>query len=561
MSQTAEQTSTSTQLKPIESLNWDNSTLRSLFVEKPKNPRLQSTVRNANFSMVEPEPLANPRVVAVSEDALKLLDLDPEEAKRRPDFAEYFSGNKSIPGTQPAAHCYCGHQFGNFAGQLGDGAAMYLGEVLNSRGERWELQFKGAGLTPYSRAADGRKVLRSSLREFLCSEAIHALGIPTTRAGTCVTSETKIIRDPLYDGNAIAEPATVITRIAQTFLRFGSFEIFKPTDAMTGRAGSSPGLEAEMLPTMLHFTIKNYFPEIWAEHNGDQLQSSHPQGNEPEWHKLYGAWYPLHACLKMRSYLLCMQVVRRTASMVAGWQSVGWCHGVLNTDNMSIVGLTIDYGPFGFMDAYNPDHICNGSDDSGRYSYKNQPEMCRWNCVKLAEAIKWALPEKVAREELPVFDTEYDRVYMRLMRNKLGLLAVKEDSDDKLIEDVLKVMAKTGADFTNTFRCLSRFPTPSTASTEGEELTYADGGVLQYILGQCADVGHLVNMSSPTMPPQNLQMMQMLMQKDPSLLLMLGLSPQMLNSELEKARNAERLKSVTPEAKAASDCRAWLSSF
>jgi len=358
-----------------------------------------------------------------------------------------------------------------------------------------------------------------------------------------VTSDTKIIRDPLYNGNAIAEPATVITRIAQTFLRFGSFEIFKPTDALTGRTGSSAGLEADMLPTMLHFTIKNYFPDIWSEHNGDQLQSSHPQGNEPEWHKLYGAWY--------------REVVRRTASMVAGWQSVGWCHGVLNTDNMSIVGLTIDYGPFGFMDAFNPDHICNGSDDSGRYSYKNQPEMCRWNCMKLAEAIKWALPEKIAREELPIFDTEYERVYMRLMRNKLGLLAVKEDSDDKLVEDLLEVMAKTGADFTNTFRCLSRFPTPSTAASEGDELTYADGGVLQYILGQCADVSHMVNISSPTMPAQNLQMMQLLMQKDPGLLLMLGMSPQTLNSELEKARNAERLKSVTPEAKAASDRRAW----
>lgn len=210
-----------------------------------------------------PIPLENPRLVALSAPALLLLDLDPKEAER-PEFIEYFAGNRCvaaachaaastttvltlthrcsiIPGSEPAAHCYCGYQFGYFSGQLGDGATMYLGEIVNQHNERWELQFKGAGMTPYSRSADGRKVLRSSIREFLCSEAMHALGIPTTRAGTIVTSDSRVVRDIYYDGNPINERCTVITRIAPSFLRFGSFEIFKKTDEITGRAGPSAG--------------------------------------------------------------------------------------------------------------------------------------------------------------------------------------------------------------------------------------------------------------------------------------------------------------------------------
>jgi len=310
-------------------------------------PRLHSPpssvqVRNAAFSRVEPTPVEAPKLVAVSAPALALLELPASEAER-PDFAAFFAGNTVLPGAQPAAHCYCGHQFGSFAGQLGDGATMYLGEVVRSDGTRVELQFKGAGKTPYSRTADGRKVLRSSIREFLCSELMAALGIPTTRAATIVTSDTLVARDIFYTGDVIEEQATIITRLAATFLRFGSFEIVKTADPMTGRAGPSAGNLA-LLTQLAEFTIRHYFPDIHAAH--DNLA-------DRAW-----AWY--------------LEVVRRSAVLVAHWQAYGWCHGVLNTDNMSIVGLTIDYGPFGWMDRFDPEFICNNSDDQGRYSYENQ---------------------------------------------------------------------------------------------------------------------------------------------------------------------------------------------
>eukprot|EP00731_Ephydatia_muelleri_P000032 Em0001g32a len=250
---------------------------------------------------------------------------------QREDLAEYFAGNKILPGSDPAAHCYCGHQFGNFAGQLGDGCALYLGEVVNVAGERWELQLKGAGKTPYSCQADGRKVLQSSIREFLCSEAMFHLGIPTTRAGTCVTSDTPVARDIFYNGNVIYEKATVISRIAPTFLRFGSFEIFKTRDPQTGRSGPSVG-RMDILNQLLDYTITSFFPEVWfmVRTVGTQVQ--------PSSRAVSSYW--------------------KTGGHVA----VCWLlHGVLNTDNMSIVGVTIDYGPFGFMDRYDPNHICNGS--------------------------------------------------------------------------------------------------------------------------------------------------------------------------------------------------------
>ena len=231
---------------------------------------------------------------------------------------------------------YCGHQFGHFSGQLGDGATMYLGEIITSKGERIELQFKGAGKTPYSRSADGRKVLRSSLREFLCSEAHHYLGIPTTRAGTIVTSDTRVVRDIFYDGNAIEERATVITRLAHSFIRFGSFEIAKGVDSITGRAGPSAGHTA-LIQQLLDYVVDTFYADVVAG-----LPSREDQ---------YVAFF--------------RELTRRTAALVARWQGVGWAHGVLNSDNCSILGITIDYGPFGFMEAFDPQYICNASDNEG----------------------------------------------------------------------------------------------------------------------------------------------------------------------------------------------------
>lgn len=245
-------------MSTFETLTFDNLALRTLPIDKEKRNYVR-TVSGAVFSRVSPTPLESPEVVVVSEDAMMLLDLPASECARK-DAAEYLSGNKLMPGSETASHCYCGHQFGYFAGQLGDGAAMYLGEVINRKGERWEIQLKGAGLTPYSRSADGRKVLRSSLREFLCSEAMHFLGIPTTRAGACVTSSTTVSRDMFYDGHPRDEKCSVILRIAPTFIRFGSFEIFKTLDPFTGRVGPSVGRK-DILLQLLDYTIQTFFPE------------------------------------------------------------------------------------------------------------------------------------------------------------------------------------------------------------------------------------------------------------------------------------------------------------
>ena len=332
----------------FESLRFDNTALRKLPLDDVAENYTRS-VPGAVFSRLEPTPIKDPVVVVASAPALELLGLDAATQLARPDAAAYLCGNKLLPGAEPAAHCYCGHQFGAFSGQLGDGAAMYMGEVINAAGERWELQLKGAGLTPYSRTADGRKVLRSSIREFLASEHMAALGVPTTRSGSCVTSSTLVVRDIFYTGEPIRERATVITRVAPTFLRFGSFEVVKLRDPLTGRAGPSFG-QTGLLDTLLDFTQKTYFPECAPSGGGDAAASD-----------------PGAAYIAMFG-----EIVRRTARLVAHWQAVGFCHGVLNTDNMSVVGVTLDYGPYQFMDRFQSGFVCNNSDNDGRYAYDAQ---------------------------------------------------------------------------------------------------------------------------------------------------------------------------------------------
>ncbi|KAK7093051.1 hypothetical protein V1264_008706 [Littorina saxatilis] len=507
----------------LETLNFDNKALRDLPVD-PNPDNRQKQVPGACFSKVKPTPVKNPQVVAVSLPALQLLDLTPAEVERK-DFAEYFAGNKLLPGSDPAAHCYCGHQFGSFAGQLGDGATMYLGEVVNKAGERWEIQFKGAGLTPYSRTADGRKVLRSSMREFLCSEAIHHLGIPTTRAGTCVTSDSKVIRDIFYSGDPKEERCTIILRIAQTFLRFGSFEIFKPADEDTGRQGPSIG-RTDILKKLLDYTVSTFYPQIWEDHKDGDRQ------------EMYLAMF--------------REVVRRTARLVAEWQCVGWCHGVLNTDNMSIIGVTIDYGPFGFMDKYDPKFICNGSDDGGRYTYESQPEICKWNCGKLAEAIQDAVPLEKTKAELDIFDEEFSKHYTTKMRKKLGLRQKAFPEDKEMVDSLLKTMEETGSDFTNTFRCLSRMPLPGVAEFESKR-----SGVLDYLVTQCSTVEEMKKACSPRMDPRQLQMMMLMIQSNPGLLPALGRGFTALAGELERMEKLKELESETEVAKAGRDKEKW----
>lgn len=412
-------------------LHFDNRTLERLPVESSGDYLIQRPIPNACFSLVEPTPLASPQLVAVSKEALALIGVDSDNVDNDDAFVAQMAGNEKIDGAKYAAHCYCGHQFGNFAGQLGDGATMYIGEVINDDNKkRVELQFKGAGKTPFSRTADGRKVLRSSIREFLCSEAMAGLNVPTTRAGTLITSfETRVERDKNYDGNNKREPTAVITRLAETFLRFGSFEIAKLPDRMTGRAGPSAG-NNELVTKLLDFTIDAYYPEF------------------------------VGSSQKYRDFLI--EITKRTARLAAQWQLVGFCHGVLNTDNMSIVGLTLDYGPFGFMDRFDPDHVCNATDTEGRYKYANQPLICKWNLMKFAQQIEHALDFESMQEIAHFITQHYDTAYVETItagaRRKLGL-TTEDEGDMALYEMMMTTMKDTAADFTATWRALELIET------------------------------------------------------------------------------------------------------
>jgi len=516
--------------RTLEDLNFDNSTLREL----PMDTVLENytrTVPNAFFSRVKPTPLTNPKLIHYSPEVLHLLDLDVKEAER-PDFAYYLSGNTLLPGSDPAAHCYCGFQFGHFSGQLGDGRAMYLGEVVNNKGERWELQLKGAGKTPYSRTADGRAVLRSSIREFLCSEALYHLGIPTTRAGTIITSDTKVVRDLKYDNNPIQEKATVVLRVAPTFIRFGSFHVANATDPITGRSGSSPG-KTEMLKTLADYVIKYHFTEIDKKFNSFEDKVV--------------AWFE--------------ELVKRTARMVALWQCVGWAHGVLNTDNMSVLGLTIDYGPFGFLDAYNPDFICNGSDNEGRYSFKNQPSICKWNCEELARSLVLLLPTEKKRFEDAVekyYESEYNTTFMSKMRNKLGLMQELPE-DKKLIDDLLNAMQDTGADYTNTLRCLSRMKLPAKMANSKEEQpeTTIDNSVFQYILHQLVPLKTIIKQAKPQVSDRDVQMLVAMAQQNPMMLRMYGVSEEFLLKELQRRERYQFVKELTEDSKSERDQKIW----
>uniref|UniRef100_A0A1A8J4X1 Selenoprotein O n=2 Tax=Nothobranchius kuhntae TaxID=321403 RepID=A0A1A8J4X1_NOTKU len=526
---------------PLERLEFDNAVLRKL----PLDPSEESGVRlvkGACFSRVTPQPLNNPRFVAVSREALALLGLDADQVVNDPLGPEYLSGSKVMPGSEPAAHCYCGHQFGQFAGQLGDGAACYLGEVKAPLGQssellrenpsgRWELQVKGAGLTPYSRQADGRKVLRSSIREFLCSEAMFFLGVPTTRAGSVVTSDSRVLRDVHYSGHPRHERCSVVLRIAPTFLRFGSFEIFKRADEFTGRQGPSYGHD-EIRGQMLDYVIEMFYPEI---------QQNHPDRVE-------------------RNVAFFREVMHRTARLVAQWQCVGFCHGVLNTDNMSILGLTLDYGPYGFMDRFDPDFICNASDSSGRYSYQAQPAICRWNLVKLAEALAPELPAERAEAVMDEYLDLFNRFYLENMRKKLGLFIKEEPEDEMLITELLQTMHNTGADFTNTFRSLSLICCLTEAETEGEEDLRRTADLL---LHQCASLEELKAANKPTMDPRELAMLLSLAQSNPSLFQMIS-DRVTIARQLDKLGKLKDLTETSQEelrAKQAEEWTSWITRY
>ena len=294
------------------------------------------------YSAVQSTPLADPHLISFNADVAALIGLDPAQAQHV-DAAGYLSGNVSLPGAQPVAALYAGHQFGHYVQQLGDGRAMLLGELDNG----WELQLKGAGPTPYSRGSDGRAVLRSTIREYLCSEAMHGLGIPTTRALSIVGSPQPVYREQV-------ETAAVLTRVSQSFVRFGSFEVYFYRG------------QKEALRTLADYVIARHYPHL------------------------------VDAADKYPRFL--REVVLNTARLMAHWQAIGFAHGVMNTDNMSILGLTLDYGPFGFLDTYDPGFICNHSDETGRYAFKQQPDIGAWNLTRLAQALTPLMEIDAAKE-------------------------------------------------------------------------------------------------------------------------------------------------------------------
>jgi serine/tyrosine/threonine adenylyltransferase len=388
----------------------------------------------AFFTRLPASPLPQPYLVGVNGALAAQLGL-PAPLFATPSGIDAWTGNRAFQGSDPLATVYSGHQFGVWAGQLGDGRALLLGEVQTAAGPR-ELQLKGSGRTPYSRMGDGRAVLRSSIREFLCSEAMNGLGIPTTRA-LCVTgSDAPVRREEV-------ETAAVVTRVAPSFIRFGHFEHF-----------SARGQHDE-LAKLADYVIDRFYPECRA--------SGKFGGNA------YAAFLE--------------QVSERTAAMVAQWQAVGFCHGVMNTDNMSILGLTIDYGPFQFLDAFDPGHICNHSDEQGRYAYNKQPNVAYWNLFCLGQAL---LPligdQEQALAALESYKTMFPREMESRMLAKLGL-AESRPGDRELVETVLQLLARDKVDYTIFWRRLSEHVAGAAADGVRDlflDRPAADAWLLQY---------------------------------------------------------------------------------
>jgi uncharacterized protein YdiU (UPF0061 family) len=391
----------------LESLTFDNG-----FARLPE----------AYYSRVCPTPVPDPYLVCYSPEALAQLDLNEGEMLR-PELIETLAGNRLLPGMDALAALYAGHQFGHYVPQLGDGRAILLGEVKNAAGEGWEVQLKGAGRTPYSRGGDGRAVLRSSIREFLCSEAMHALGIPTTRALAIIGSDHPVYRED-------EETAALVTRLAPSFVRFGSFEVFYYRN------------QVESIRHLADYVIARYYPDL----------------------KVLADPYP--------EFL--RQVSLRTAELMAQWQAVGFSHGVMNTDNMSILGLTLDYGPFGFLDAFDPGFVCNHSDTGGRYAFGQQPDVAAWNLTKLAQALVPLMSVETASQSIGDYPQAFGRAYLGRMAAKFGLppggetiplhpqgagrgCKDAEVSTTTLVMDALQLLAQNRVDYTIFLRRLCDF--------------------------------------------------------------------------------------------------------
>jgi uncharacterized protein YdiU (UPF0061 family) len=377
-------------------------------------------VSGAAWSHATPTPVKAPRVLAHSREVARMLGFSEDDV-RAPWFAEVFAGNRVLPGMQPYAACYGGHQFGNWAGQLGDGRAISLAEVITPSGARQELQLKGAGKTPYSRRADGRAVLRSSIREFLCSEAMHHLGVPTTRALSLVGTGDEVERDMLYDGHPRMEPGAIVCRVAPSFVRFGNFEIFA---ARGDRA---------LLERLVDFTIARDFPALAGK---------------------AGVVGVVDVAERREQFF--REVCERTATLVAHWMRVGFVHGVMNTDNMSILGLTIDYGPYGWVDDFDLDWTPNTTDAHGRrYRFGQQADVALWNLEQLARALEPLLENEAPLVRgLEAYVARYNEESKRMTGEKLGLLHM-DDDDAPLVTQGFALLQQAGMDMTLFFRALT----------------------------------------------------------------------------------------------------------
>ncbi|TDX10270.1 protein adenylyltransferase SelO [Flavobacterium sp. S87F.05.LMB.W.Kidney.N] len=400
--------------------------------ELPADPDLTNEIRqvkNTLFSYVNPTKPSHPELIHASEEVAELVGISKEEIQSE-EFLNTFSGKDILPGTQPYAMCYAGHQFGNWAGQLGDGRAINLTEIENNN-QFYTLQLKGAGKTPYSRTADGLAVLRSSIREYLCAEAMHYLGVPTTRSLSLILSGDQVLRDILYNGNPAYEKGAVVCRVAPSFIRFGSFEM------LTARN------ELKNLKEFVEFTIKHYFPEITGEPKEQYLQ-------------------------------FFKKVADTTREMILHWQRVGFVHGVMNTDNMSIHGITIDYGPYGWLENYDPNWTPNTTDSQNRrYRFGNQPQVSQWNLYQLANALYPLINEAEPLEKiLDSFINDYEEDYKNMFLSKLGLFTSSE-TDDKIIQGIEEILQLSETDMTIFFRNLSQIKKSDAVEQAFEKIEYA----------------------------------------------------------------------------------------
>lgn len=385
--------------RTLETLSFDNS-----------YARLPETF----YAKLNPTPFQSPPyLIHANPAAAALIDLAPDQFMR-PEFAALFGGSLLAPGMEPLAMLYAGHQFGVYVPQLGDGRAILLGEATNGRGERWDLHLKGAGMTPFSRDGDGRAVLRSTIREYLCCAAMQGLGIPTTQALCLVGSDDKVYREQVETG-------AMLVRMAPSHVRFGTFEICYYRK------------QHEQLKVLADYVIEQHYPHL--REAADQ----------------YARFFA--------------EVVERTAKLIAQWQAVGWAHGVMNTDNMSILGLTLDYGPYGFMDDYDAGFICNHSDHNGRYAFNQQPYIGLWNLSCLAQALLPLVEKDALKAALDTYTPTFEQEYLRLMRAKLGFTETRTE-DDERVRDFLTLLQESHADYTIVWRELGEFSTADGATNE-----------------------------------------------------------------------------------------------